>query len=121
MARARSVNFGLVAICGVVAAALLFVVQIVLIQLNLNRNNRSARELVTRLEKQFPGIRFNGGGSYERPVVYIHVHGISDPSRQMKMRDWLADVKSEQGISQEVHLIFHTDGDSKIDPPMLKL
>jgi hypothetical protein len=55
--------------------------QIAQIQLRLSRNGKIANQLVEGLEAQFPESGFDGVASYEREIVYIHVHNRLDESK----------------------------------------
>jgi hypothetical protein len=105
----------------VVAAG--FLVPLVMIQVHVYLNERDKQPLLEALRREYPDLRFEGGGAFYDHRIYLDVFGKTDPAKQAAMRDWLAGVKAERGITQEVWLRFidkerHADEEPE---PTLKL
>jgi hypothetical protein len=102
-----------IVVTAVVACAVLSLAFLVaLIQVRL-RNGAVAQRLVASLEARFPKYQFQGGASYERAVVYIHVAGhVSDADRE-EIEGFLMCQTVKQGIAPkfQIWLWFEHDRD----------
>ena len=77
------------------------------IWLRLHRNQPAAESIAAALAARYPAYRIVGAASYESEVIYISVSGQPDKATQIKMRDWLADVKVRRQITARGLVRFH--------------
>ena len=79
------------------------------IQWRLYQNERAKQPLLEALRGYYPGVRFEGTASYERPGVRLRAYGVTDPAAQAEISDWLAGRKRELGLDGQVRLTFYDE------------
>jgi hypothetical protein len=110
----------------VLAVALLGVASVVIlapfvaIPLRLHFNGKLQDELPGDLREQYPAAQFKGFTAYDRPRVYLHVRGVSDPSVRDDILNWVASWKASRGTRVEFWLLFFSE-DERDDPPPFQI
>jgi hypothetical protein len=93
------------------AAGAILVAVVFFVPATMARNAYMVRILSAAIHDRYPTTDFRIWSSYQDYRIFIYVHSITDPAVQLEMKNWLADLKSNRGISGDIWLEFWSDAE----------